>query len=709
MKNLKMAFKLGLGFGLLVLIMCVLNFLAIRAMNIQEKGAKSIADVYMRELSIGVNVERAATTVMTDMLRYLNTDDRSYADSARKALDEIQEHAVNAGKLFAEHPELVRLGETLKGAQRIVPEYASQVEKTIQLQESLNRRLVTLAEAGEVYLSAINEMLNDQEQQLINTINNNEGSQEVHRRLKNTQRLNTLLDLGAAVRLSNMQSQIMHDSAIAEEGMKNFDTIFTLVRAIEDSVRRPAAKQGIRKIGEVATLYRDNFRILIDEWKAVQELNVTRTRNALTVIDLARTTARTGLEEVENLCNVSVTTSHDSAQMLVAGIVIGVLLSIVLWLLITRAITGPLYKTVNFATNVANGDLDKELDIHQHDEVGHLANSLNTMVSTLRQRISDAQEAIEKASAKEREALAAMHEAEEAHRQAEQAKRQGMLDAAGQLENVVAGVSSASDQLSAQAELSESGSQQQAARVSETATAMEEMNATVIEVAKNGGDTARVSDQAKQKAQAGADIVQQVINGMRRIQKGSEELRTDMIDLSEKATAISTIMVVISDIADQTNLLALNAAIEAARAGEAGRGFAVVADEVRKLAEKTMKATAEVGEAIQGIQQGTSKNMTNAEASVATVAEVTELAAQSGQALGEIVTLVDLASDQVRAIATASEQQSATSEEINRAVEDIAHISTETADAMHMAKQAVQELSRQAQILDRLIQDMKNS
>jgi len=330
-------------------------------------------------------------------------------------------------------------------------------------------------------------------------------------------------------------------------------------------------------------------------------------------------------------------------------------------------------------------------------------------VATLRQRIQEAQEAIQKATAKEQEALTAMREADEARKQAEQAKREGMLAAAGQLEDVVANVSRASEQLSVQAAQSTEGSQRQAARASETATAMEEMNATVLEVARNAGDTAQASEQAKQKAQSGSEIVQQVIKGMQRIQVTSEELRTDMADLSQKATNISAIMDVISDIADQTNLLALNAAIEAARAGEAGRGFAVVADEVRKLAEKTMNATAEVGQAIQGIQQGTAKNMANAEASLTSVNEVTELAARSGEALNEIVHLVDQAADQVRAIATASEEQSATSEEINRAIDDINQISTETAAAMQLASQAVSDLSQQAQVLNRLIVDMKNS
>jgi methyl-accepting chemotaxis protein len=178
--------------------------------------------------------------------------------------------------------------------------------------------------------------------------------------------------------------------------------------------------------------------------------------------------------------------------------------------------------------------------------------------------------------------------------------------------------------------------------------------------------------------------------------------------LAVQAQGIGQILNVISDIADQTNLLALNAAIEAARAGDAGRGFAVVADEVRKLAEKTMSATKEVGQAIEGIQDGTRKNMGNVDRTSQTIEEATTLVRQSGEALDVIVAMVDHASDQVRSIATASEEQSSASEEINRSIDQVAAISTDTAQAMDQAAQAVAELAHQTQVLQNLIWDMKS-
>ncbi|MHC1713652.1 MAG: methyl-accepting chemotaxis protein [Solidesulfovibrio sp.] len=397
-----------------------------------------------------------------------------------------------------------------------------------------------------------------------------------------------------------------------------------------------------------------------------------------------------------------------SLTIMISAIVAGFILSIGLGLLLTRSITQPLTACVAFAGKVSQGKLDEQLAIRSKDETGVLAVSLNQMVANLREKIDEANVKSAQAEAESEKAKIATQEAEEARRQAERAKAEGMLQAAMKLEGVVEIVTSASEQLSAQVEQSSRGAEEQAHRVGETATSMEEMNATVLEVAQNASNAAEAADQAREKAEEGAKVVGLVVKGIADVQQQSQAMKTDMSTLGKQAEGIGQIMNVISDIADQTNLLALNAAIEAARAGEAGRGFAVVADEVRKLAEKTMTATKEVGEAIRGIQDGTKKNIENVERSGKTIEEATELAHKSGASLREIVALVESTTDQVRSIATASEEQSSASEEINHSIEDVNRISSETSDAMRQSAQAVGELANQAQILKTLIEEMKS-
>jgi len=392
--------------------------------------------------------------------------------------------------------------------------------------------------------------------------------------------------------------------------------------------------------------------------------------------------------------------------ILAAAILVGVFTAALLIRSVMRQLgedPGYLY---DVAGKIAAGDLN--VAFRPQKTEGGVYHVLTQMVDTLKAKIAEADAKAAEAAQKEKEALAAMQEAEAAKAQAETAKRDGMLQAAARLEGVVATVSSASEELSAQIEQSSRGSENQAQRVGETATAMEEMNATVLEVAKNASQAAETSDAAKRKAQEGSGVVEQVIREIANVREQAQTLKSDMDTLGKQAEGIGQIMNVISDIADQTNLLALNAAIEAARAGEAGRGFAVVADEVRKLAEKTMTATKEVGEAISGIQQGTKRNIENVERSAHSVEEATSLAKRSGESLTEIVGLVDAATDQVRSIATASEQQSSASGEINRSIEEINTISSETSQAMGQAAQAVSELARQSQELQCLIEDMQS-
>ncbi len=290
---------------------------------------------------------------------------------------------------------------------------------------------------------------------------------------------------------------------------------------------------------------------------------------------------------------------------------------------------------------------------------------------------------------------------------AAQALVNGRHEAANQLENIVSNIASASEQLTSQIEISTNGSETASARMTETATAMDEMNSTVLEVAKNSNNSAELAETTKEKATESSEVIKQCENTMLRLREESIELRSGMGDLAGHAQSINAVMSVISDIADQTNLLALNAAIEAARAGEAGRGFAVVADEVRKLAEKTMTSTADVSNAIIAIQQSTEMNVRQIDAAVKSIEEATELAINSGEALHGILNMAEESADGIRAIATASEEQSATSDEIAKSIVDVSNVVNDNTNAMMEATQAVNLLSDQAHKLSDLIMELK--
>ena len=291
--------------------------------------------------------------------------------------------------------------------------------------------------------------------------------------------------------------------------------------------------------------------------------------------------------------------------------------------------------------------------------------------------------------------------------QALEEKSRHIAEMAVRAQEVATAVSAASESLAGKVDVSSQGAVNQRDRMAETASAMTQMSATVMEVAKSAGDAATLAEEANGTAQEGAKAVRRVVESIAKAENYAGRLRDGMQSLGKQATGIGDIIGIINDIADQTNLLALNAAIEAARAGEAGRGFAVVADEVRKLAEKTMQATQEVSTAIGNIQQETNGNIDLVAHAADAVDSANSVAELAGGSLGRIVSLVENTAQQIQAIATAAEEQSATSEQINRALEEVSRIAAETSTAMDDASTSVTGLSGQARNLQDIIERLQ--
>lgn len=331
---------------------------------------------------------------------------------------------------------------------------------------------------------------------------------------------------------------------------------------------------------------------------------------------------------------------------------------------ISNSISRRIVAVATEAEAMADGNLGRTADVSGADEIGALASSFNKMSNNLKD----------------------------------------LINSISQASNQIA---SASEELSATAEQMAKGMQMQTSQTSQVASAMEEMSATVLQVAKNSQSAASSAKDATSTAQKGGNVVSRSVEGMQRIAATVQESARTIMELGKSSDQIGEIVAVIDDIADQTNLLALNAAIEAARAGEQGRGFAVVADEVRKLAERTTKATKEIALMIKNIQKETQGAVAAMEAGTKEVADGVSLAKDAGSSLSVIIEAVDRVNDMISQIATASEQQSAAAEEISTSVEGIASVTKETASGSQQTSAASQELSRMAVELQRMVGQFK--
>jgi methyl-accepting chemotaxis protein len=282
-----------------------------------------------------------------------------------------------------------------------------------------------------------------------------------------------------------------------------------------------------------------------------------------------------------------------------------------------------------------------------------------------------------------------------------------LSDALRKVNEVIQATASAANQISSSAEEMAAGAQEQSSQANEVASAVEEMTKTIFETSKNTSAAAQASKSAGNFAKEGGKAVKETIEGMNRIAEVVTQSAVTVQELGKNSDQIGEIVQVIDDIADQTNLLALNAAIEAARAGEQGRGFAVVADEVRKLAERTTKATKEIATMISQIQSDTAQAVKVMHSGKSEVEKGKLLAEKAGGSIDDIILGADKVADIITQVAAASEEQSSASEQIGKNIEAINQVTQETAGGIQQIAQASEDLSRLTITLQELISKFK--
>ena len=332
--------------------------------------------------------------------------------------------------------------------------------------------------------------------------------------------------------------------------------------------------------------------------------------------------------------------------------------------LITRQITRPLRETLDVVERIASGDLSHNLRVTRRDDLGVLQQGIARMATTLRELI-------------------------------------------GGIRDGVTQIASAAEELSAVTEQTSAGVNSQKIETDQVATAMHEMTATVQEVARNAEDASQAALTADTEAREGDKVVNQAIDQIERLAVEVGRSTEAMNVLQQESDKIGSVMDVIKAVAEQTNLLALNAAIEAARAGEAGRGFAVVADEVRGLAQRTQKSTEEIQTLVAALQSGT-QHVANVMTSSRTLTDSSVvLTRQAGTSLQGITRTVSNIQSMNQQIAAAAEQQSAVAEEISRSIINVRDVSEQTAAASDETAKSSVELARLGNQLQMMVSHFK--
>ncbi|MBF8728833.1 methyl-accepting chemotaxis protein [Pseudomonas guariconensis] len=435
------------------------------------------------------------------------------------------------------------------------------------------------------------------------------------------------------VRIARLNYTVSPGAEQAAQMVKAMDELNLRIEALSRQFTDP---YDLRWIEQAIEAYRSHFQ---DYVRGVEARSDAQTVQTLAVLE---SDLKSLLEAAGQLSDSqSQKRDHEvqsSKQRLIFAAVLALVFGVLAAWLITRLIVLPLKEALQSAERVANGDLSQDVPVSRRDELGELQASMQRMTVNLR-------------------------------------------DLIGGLRDGVVQIASAAEELSAVTEQTSAGVSSQKVETDQVATAMNQMASTVQDVARSAEEASTAAVNAGHEARESDTVVNQAIEQITHLDVEVGHSTEAMAGLKRESDKIGTVLDVIKSVAQQTNLLALNAAIEAARAGEAGRGFAVVADEVRSLAQRTQSSTEEIEELISGLHRGTQQVGDILERSRALTSNSVELTRRAGTSLLNISRSVATIESMNLQIATASEQQSAVAEEINRSVLNVREVSEQTAAA----------------------------
>jgi len=496
----------------------------------------------------------------------------------------------------------------------------------------------------------------------------------VNDRWPKTVQANNIIDNINVVARALRNAIILEDDQLVQQELDRIPEAIRIVTdnidKLEKTVSSDKGKQLLNDLKEKKVVYRDDLTKamqLIKEGKKkeaglylVHTLRKTQSAYFATTAELIKYQSQLMDESGKDAASKA----KQAQKLIIVLILLAMVFAVGVSLFVVRSISGALSEGVDVANRLATGDLTASVTIRSTDEIGTLMTAMDNMVKSLRLLI-------------------------------------------GKIKYAADNMASGSEQLSASAEEISRGMNEQTSRSTQIATAAEQMSQTVVDVAKNTSNIAQISTQAFDHAKDGEGVVKRSVDEVQAIASTVAESSQVMKRLGESSGQIGDIVGVINDIADQTNLLALNAAIEAARAGEQGRGFAVVADEVRKLAERTTQATSQINSMISSIQSEVAHAGVAMNNATLRVESGVEFSRKTGDSLTNIVSSVNTLQSMVQQIASATEEMSSVSETISSDIHGIAAGSKEISAGSGQIAQASSDLARLATELQSVVRQFK--
>lgn len=690
--------KISMGFISLLVIAVILGLMAVFNMSNVKSVLTRVADVNIPRVQIATGVERHSIHMIDDINAYILSENKNYMTSGLNHLEKVKISLAEA-KDHAQKYSISTLAKSESEIRKLVLEYEKSINHSIGYIEKFHNERVAMDAAANNFMKNYYSYLDDQSKAQSRGIDKGASKTTFHEGLEKITLINKIVSFGNDARVNNFKFQSLNDIEYNERALSNFVKIEEAIAQIRKITQQEANIHKLNTILEMSREYEKSIKDYASNWKELRGEVAKLLSIGEQIVSLAQSSSNEGTVENIEISNISIETLSTAINTMLAGLVIALIVGIILATIITRNIALPAISMARTARAIASGDITQEITFVSDDELGELADSFREIISYF----SDASQIA--------------HAIGQGELGVEIKKRSDKDVLGKALENMAANLkkimseltestsvlnSAASEILATTSQIASSASQTSSS-VAETTSSVEEIKQTAKLTNEKAIHTAESTKKAVIISDEGNSSLDKNVEGLAQIKEKMDLIAANIIRLSEQSQMIGNIVSTVEDIASQSNLLAVNASIEAVKAGEHGKGFSVVAQELKNLANQSKQGTGEVQKILIDIQQATNTLVMVAEQGGKAVNEGVIQAANARKSMQSLRQSVIEAAQSGILIAASSEQEMAGMDQIASAMMGIRDATSQNVESIRQVENSAKDLNNLSQKLKSLM------